>query len=195
MAPSQGGYPDQVRRFPLAFVILGVLSLLAAGALVLGLVQAPTGTDLVVHNGAGETLQASAVTGHYTESDLGSDVISFTYVPGSTHLVERGPHGKVLGQRSVAGANAIGILEPVQALLGIDHFTAHGSTYRSTEPVADLVPANERREVKGTYRTTVRLAGGFVVGVHLAIRADEQGQKISQTADYHLTRVGSWETN
>lgn len=184
-----------MRRFPLAFVILGVLSLLAAGALVLGLVQAPTGTDLAVHNGAGETLQASEVSGHYTGSDLGSDVVSFTYVPGSTRLVERGPHGKVEGRRSVSGANAIGVLEPVQSLLSIGHFTAHGSTYRSTEPVADLVPANERSEVKGTYQTTVRLAGGYVVDVHLAIRAQEQGQKISETADYHLTRVGSWETS
>lgn len=184
-----------MRRTPLAFLILGVLSLLVAGAVVLGTVQAPTGTDLAVHNGAGETLGASSVTGHYTASYLGADVVSFTYVPGLTRVVARGPHGKVQGHRSVSGADAAGILEPVQALLSIPNFIEHGSLYESTEPVADLVPTNERTAVSGSYRTAVRLAGGYVVSVHLAIRAVEEGQKVSETVEYHLTRVGSWEAS
>ena len=76
-----------MRRFPSAFLILGVLSLLAVGAVALGVAEAPTGTTLAVHNGAGETLGASRVTGHYTASYLGTDVVSFRYVPGSASLV------------------------------------------------------------------------------------------------------------
>lgn len=182
-----------MRRFPLAFLILGVLSLLMAGAVALGVAQSPTTTDLVVHNGAGETLGASEVVGHYTASSLGPDVVSFVYKPGAATEVARGPHGAVKAKRSVTGASAAAILQPVQALLNIQNFSEHGSVYRSTEPLADLVPASQRSLVSGTYRTEVQLSGGYVVGVHLAINAVEQGQKVSQTVDYRLTRVGSWE--
>lgn len=181
-----------MRRFPVAFLILGVLSLLAAGAVALGVAQSPTTTDLAVHNGAGETLGASEVVGHFTASYLGTDVVSFTYRPGSTTEVARGPHGALRGKRSVTGAKAIGILEPVQAILTFSNFTQHGSLYQSTEPFANLVPAAERAVVSGTYRTAVQLAGGYVVNVHLAINAIEQGQKVRLTMDYHLTRVGGW---
>jgi hypothetical protein len=191
--PSQAARADpQVggRRFPSAFLVLGVLSLLAAGAVALGVVQSPTTTDLAVHNGAHETLAASQVDGHFTASYLGGDVVSFQYRPGSTTELARGPHGAVKAKRTVRGANAVTILEPVQALLAIHHFSQHGSLFESTEPAADLAPAGQRSLVTGTYHTAVRMAGGYVVGVSLAIHAKEGGQ----TIDYHLTRVGGWGT-
>ncbi len=181
-----------MRRFPLAFAILGVLSLLMAGAVALGVAQSPTSTDLAVHNGAGETLAASEVVGHYTASSLGSDVVSFVYTPGAVTEVARSPKGTVKAKRSVTGKNAIAILQPVQQLLTIHHFSQHGSTYRSSEPLADLVPARDRAAVSGTYRTAVQLSGGYVVNVRFAINAVERGQKVSETVDYRLTRVGSW---
>ncbi len=181
-----------MRRFPSAFLILGVLSLLAVGAVALGVAEAPTGTTLAVHNGAGETLGASRVTGHYTASYLGTDVVSFRYVPGSASLVARTTGGKVQGRRSVSGSNAIGILEPVKALLTVTQFTQHGSLYQSTEPIADIVPARQRATVSGHYRTAVRMAGGYVVSVKLVINAVQAGRQVGETVDYHLTRVGSW---
>lgn len=182
-----------MRRFPVAFLILGVLSLLVAGAVVLGVAQAPTGTDLAVHNGAGETLGATTVAGNYTASYLGSDVVSFVFTSPDSAIEEaRGPRGAVKAKRSVTGANAVGLLEPVAVLLSIPRFTQHGSVYESSEPVAELVPASERHAVSGTYRTSVSLAGGYVVGVRLAIKAVENGQKLAETVDYHLTRVGGW---
>jgi hypothetical protein len=181
-----------VRRLPLAFLILGILSLLMAGAVVLGVAQSPTTTDLTVHNSAGETLGASRVLGHFTASYLGADVVSFDYTPGAATEVAHGPHGAIKAKRTVTGAHAVGILEPVQALLTIERFTRRGSLFQSTEPVADLVPTYERALVKGSYRTEVRIAGGYVVAVQLAINAVENGQKITETVDYHLTSVGSW---
>jgi hypothetical protein len=172
---------------------MGVLTLLAAGAIALGVVQSPTSTDLQVHNGAGETLGASKVVGHFTASYLGADVVSFAYAPGAATEVARGPHGEVKARRSLSGSKAIGVLQPVQSLLSITNFTQQGSLFVSSEPVADLVPAAERSAVSGTYRTSVRLLGGYVVSVHLAINAVEGGQKVAETIDYHLTRVGSWE--
>lgn len=189
------GYPGQVvRRLPLSILIVGVLTLLVAGGALLGAFQAPTGVDLAVHNGAGETLAAARVVGRFTDSTLGTDVVYFVFTaPDRTSIVVTGPRGAVKEKRTVSGENAIGILEPVDSLLHLHHFTQHGSTYQTVEPFADLVPSYERPSVSGRYRTAVGLAGGFVVWVHVQIKGVAQGQRVAETIDFRLTHVGGWE--
>lgn len=184
-----------MRRFPLAFLILGVLSLLAAGALVLGVLESPTITaNVAVHEGAGATLAATRVAGAYTASYLPDDIVSFVFsAPDKATEVARSPKGVVKKRRSVRGADATAILQPVRVLSRFDNFVQQpDGTYVSTEAITRLVPARERKEISGTYRTTVRLAGGYVVGVGLHIDAVEEGQRLSETVDYKLTAVGSW---
>jgi hypothetical protein len=186
-------YAGPMRRFPLAFVLVGVLALLAAGGALLGAFEAPTGADVAVHDAATDTLAASPLDGHYTASYLGADVVRFEFVaPDHATEVAGGPRGAVKARRSVSGSTATGILEPVHVLLTISGFIAHGSTYQGTKTLRDLVPASERAGVSGVYRTTVEVADGYVVGVDVDIAATEEGRRISERVSYHLTRIGSW---
>jgi hypothetical protein len=186
-----------VRRFPLAFVLVGVMGLLAAGGAVLGAFQAPTGTDLAVHNGAGETLQASRVVGTYTTSDSGGEVVSFVF-DAPDHVFEEaiGSTGKVEARRHVSGGKASSVLSPVQQLLSLESFSAHGSYYDNTRPASVLAPSAPRGSVTGTYLTRVELEGGYVVAIFLRIDAhiDENGQRehVTETVKYNLSRVDGW---
>lgn len=182
-----------MRRFPLAFLLVGLLGLLAAGGAVLGAFQAPTGTDLAVHNAATATLTAARVAGTYTASNLNGDIVSFVYeAPGKATEVARSPQGVVKGRRSVQGRTATGILAPILNLLAITTFTAKGGDFVSTEPAALLAPAGQRAKISGTYRSVVHLDAGYVVSVLLTLNALEQGQHIVATVRVRLTSVGNW---
>ncbi len=188
-------YPGAVRRFPLSFLLLGVLSLLAAGALALGVLESPTVTaNVAVHNGAGETLHATRIAGVYTASYLPKVVISFVFTaPDKATEVARNSQGAVQRRRSVVGSTATSILQPIRVLTSLHNFTLqHDGSYVSTEPVAQLVPPSQRSAISGTYRTTVRLTGGYVVEVGLVIHAVEQGHRLSETIDYKLSSIGDW---
>lgn len=181
-----------MRRFPFAFLLVGALGLLAAGGAILGAFEAPTGTDLAVHNGAGETLEANKVVGIYTASNL-KDIVTFVFTaPDHATEVAKTAGGTVQGRRTVEGATAVGILQPVRALLSLQPFTQHGAVYRVREPAADLVPAYQRSAVSGVYSADVRIAGGYVVRVDYKLDAVEGGQPVKETLHYRLTEVGSW---
>jgi hypothetical protein len=182
-----------VRRFPLAFVLVGLLGLLAAGGAVLGAFEAPTGSNLAVHNGANQTLLAARVKGSYTTSQYTGLVISFDYrAPDHSSEVARGPGGKVEGRRSVTGGQAISVLGPVRQLLGITNFSLQGAYYSSAQPASVLVPAATRAKVTGTYQTRVQLETGYVVAVFVRIDAHDGTQHVLETMDYELSRVGGW---
>lgn len=187
-----GGYPAGVRRVPLAFVLVGVLGLLAAGGAVLGAFQAPTGTDAAVHNGASDTLLSTHVAGSYTTSQFSGLVISFDFRPDHASEVAHGPNGKIEGNRTLLGAQASSVLGPVHRLLSLTHFASNGSHYVSTQPASVLVRPSTRPKVTGTYRTRVQLDTGYVVAILIHIDAKEAGRRISESFDYRLTRVGSW---
>jgi hypothetical protein len=182
-----------MRRFPIALVLVGVLALLVAGGAVLGAFQAPTGNDLTVHNGAGETLLADHVVGHYTNNNLHGVVVSFDFqAPDHLSEVARGPKGKVKGRRTVSGATALAILDPIRQLLTLGTFSPHPGFYENVQPASVLAPASTRGRISGTYRTRVQLAGGFVVGVSLRIDATDGSQHVKESVEYHLTRVAGW---
>lgn len=186
-----------MRRVPLAFVLVGVVGILTAGAAVLGAFEAPTGNDLTVHNGAGETLQANRVEGSYTDSTLGGTVVSFVFrAPDHVSEVAVSSTGKVEGKRRISGPQASSVLGPVKKLLSITKFSANGSYFDNTQPASVLVAPSQRSGVTGTYRTRVVVQGGYVVSIDLRIDAtvDSNGQRqhISETVRYRLSRVDSW---
>jgi hypothetical protein len=182
-----------VRRFPLAFVLVGALGLLAAGGAVLGAFEAPAGSDLAVHNGASQTLLATRVTGSYTTSQYAGLVISFDYrAPDHAVEVARGPGGTVEGRRSVTGGDAAGVLGPVRQLLGITNFSSQGAYYSSAQSASVLVPATTRTKVTGSYETRVQVSTGYVVAVFVKINAKDGTHHVHETMDYRLSRVGDW---
>ncbi len=180
-------------RFPLAPLLVGVLTLFAAGGAVLGAFQAPTSTALTVHNGAGETLQAGHIVGHFTNSQYAGIVIAFDF-HAPDHLSEKvvGRSGKVEQQRTVNGRQATAALNPLRRLLAIGTFTQQGSYFEKTLPASVLVRPTTRKKVFGTYRTQVQLEGGYVVGVDIEIKAREGAQHLVETLDYQLSRVDGW---
>lgn len=182
-----------MRRFPLAFVLVGVMSLLAAGGAVLGAFEAPTGVDLAVHNGAGETLQASRVVGAYTSSQLSGSVISFSFT-APDHLTEKliGTSGKIEQHQKVTGSRATDVLAPVRALMSIDAFSAHGAYFDNTQPARNLVAPSQRAAVSGTFTTKVQLQDGYVVDIFDHVDVKQGTQHITETASYRLSRVDAW---
>lgn len=182
-----------MRRLPLSFVLLGLLGLLAAGGAVLGAFQAPTGTDVAVHNGASETLLAGRVVGTYTSSQFKGMVVSFNFqAPDHVTEVARGSSGQVEGRRQLNGSAASSVLGPVRHLLAIGNFSTHGSYYDSTQPASALVASPTRARVTGTYRTQVQVETGYVVAVFLRIDANDGTQHIVEYVDYRLSRVDGW---
>lgn len=182
-----------MRRFPLALVLVGVLALLVAGGALLGAFQAPTGTDLALHNGAGETLLANHVAGRYTSSGLKGVVVSFDFrAPDHLSEVARGPNGKVKARRKVSGVVASTILDPIRGLLSIPTFTSHGDVFKSVQPASVLAPASTRSPITGTYRTTAQLEGGYVVAVSLRIDATDGSEHVAESVEYRFTRVDGW---
>lgn len=182
-----------MRRFPLAFLLVGAMSLLAAGGAVLGAFEAPTGYDLAVHNGAGETLLATRVAGSYTSNQLSGTIVKFVFT-APDHVAEEAvaPSGKVEARRRLTGPQASAVLGPVRGLLSIRTFFPRGNYFENVEPARDLVPPSQRAAVTGTYRTRVQLGGGYVVGVFLRVEATDGSQHIADTVDYRLSSVDGW---
>ncbi|MGH8980058.1 MAG: hypothetical protein ACRDWE_03410 [Acidimicrobiales bacterium] len=184
-----------MRRFPLAFLILGVLSLLAAGAVALAVLESPTVTaTAAVHQGADETLGATRVAGEYTATYLPSEVISFVFsAPDTATETALTPKGTVKKRRSLVGTEATSFLQPVRVLSSLSDFVRQrDGSYVSTEPISHVLPKSKRAGITGTYRTTVRVTGDYVVGVALYVQGIEKGQQFSETIDYKITAVGGW---
>lgn len=181
------------RSSRLPFLILGLLTVLAVGMAVLGLSEAPPTADLTVHNGAGETLTAPSFTARFTYKSS-PEVIKVQFLAPdqvTETLVRGGPTGRPPESRTVKGPSALKVLEPVSELLKIDGFVQHGSTYVGSQPIADLIPASEAREVSGTIRYAVTVTGGYVVKVayHETVLTPEGTETDSGT--FHVTTIGN----
>jgi len=182
-----------VRRIPIAFLLVGLLGLLAAGGAVLGAFEAPAGADLAVHDGANQTLLADHVEGDYTSSQYAGLVISFDFVaPDHASEVATGPNGQAEGHRRLNGAAASGLLDPVRRLLSLGNFSTRGDYYDSTEPASVLFAKPTRPHVTGTFRTLVQVETGYVVAVVLQVQAKDGTRQVAQSVDYRLLRVGTW---
>lgn len=183
------------RRSLIPFLTVGLLGLLAAGgAVVGGVVMAPTGTDLRVHNAAGETVRANTVRGAYTETSLRGESINFTYhAPDRVTAYYSGPvKGVSHAPQSATGAAAQQVLSPVKELQTLSGFHSHGSVYLVSETVKKLVAPSQRTAVTGTVRAVATVATGYVVRVQEHILATQGGQRITDHIDYRLDRVDDW---
>ncbi|MGH9089475.1 MAG: hypothetical protein ACRDYZ_15435 [Acidimicrobiales bacterium] len=183
------------RRFLLPHLILGVLSLLAAGAAISSvLVWAPTGTDLAVHNAAGAVLHATTVVGKYTQTTLRGETINFAYhAPDRVTAHFSGPvKGVSHAPQSTTGAAAKNVLSPVSELTTLKGFNGHGSLYLVAETIKQLVAPTQRAAITGTFRAVATVTTGYVVRVQEHIAAKQGGRQITDHIDYRLNRVDGW---
>ncbi len=173
-------------------LILGLLSVLSAGAVALGLLLAPATADLTVHNGAGETLLAPSVTAYYTVSSPRATYrIKYTAPDRLTEtLLSRGPGSRPLRSVSLRGSQASRALQPFDQLQRITGFTPVGAGFVARQSASTLVPADERTQVSGTVSYAATLHSGYVVGVTESYRVTTPSGVERGTDHYRITRLG-----
>jgi|GEM_PF-3999064 len=191
-------YPVAVRRRSLIpHLILGVMTVLVIGAVILGLYLAPDTSVLTVHNGAGEVVTAGQVTGVVTVP-TSTAKIAFTYVApdfGKQTLVSSGGAGRH-PSKTIHGPTAKTLLQPVSELLKIPTFTKVGTgsatRYVGQVPASDLVPASEASLVRGQLLATAQVTNGYVVFVNEKINLTTPVGTTKETLRYQLTKVDGW---
>lgn len=147
---------------------LGLLTVLAAGAVALGLLFAPATPDLVVHNGAGETLLAPSLTAFYSSVRPTKETVRIEY-RAPDHLTETllaaGPGSRPVRSRILTGSSAVKALQPFDQLQQITGFTPVGSGFVAHRSASTLVPASESLQVSGTVTYDATVSGGSLVGI------------------------------
>ncbi len=176
------------RRSPVPHLILGVLTVLALGAVALGLVLAPTTADLTARNGAGETLLAGNVTAVVTQP--GSPVLRAVYIaPDYGHLSTlKGAQSKTLH-----GPQAKGLLSPLTKVLQVTSFTqSRPSVYVGTVPLDKLLSPAQAAAVQGTFTVTATVSNGYVVKVVEQANLRAGTRRTTSGLTYRITTVNGW---
>ncbi len=173
---------------PLA--VLGVLTLLAAGAVVLGLFQAPKTPNLVVHNGAGEAILAKQLTIVFT-TPATTQREAIDYQAPQTAVV-RIYNGSTVLRRTVVRSPQVPvqIFQPFRELQTVNNFqAAPANRFVGTFPAADLVPPNERAFVTGTVHATATVTNGYVVRLRLVATLTTPAGTSSGEQTYCVSRI------
>lgn len=174
-------------------LVLGLLTVLAAGAVALGLLLAPATPDLTVHNGAGETLLAPSLTAYYSSVSPSRETVRVQYqAPDrmTETLLAAGPGSRPLRSRTITGSQAAKILQPFDQLLKITGFTPAGGRFVGQQPASTLVPAAEASQVSGIVRYDVQVSGGYVVDVTESYRVTTPAGAQRGVYRYQVTSVG-----
>jgi hypothetical protein len=173
-------------------LVLGLLTVLTAGAVALGLLLAPATPDLTVHNGAGETLLAPSLTAYY---GLSSPRATFRIVYQAPDqltetLLAAGPGSRPVRSVTVKGSQAAKGLQPFDQLQRITGFTPVGSRFVAHQRASTLVAPSEATEVSGTVVYTATVSGGYVVGLTESFRVTTPSGVESGVDHYRIVRIG-----
>lgn len=173
-------------------LLLGLLTVLTAGAIALGLLLAPATPDLTVHNGAGETLLASSVTAYYSlSSPRATYRIEYTAPDRLTEtLLAGGPGSRPVRSVSIKGSQASRALQPFDQLQRITGFTPAGAGFVAKQSASTLVPVSERTEVSGTVSYTAAVHSGYVVSVIESYHVTTPSGVEQGTDHYRVTHIG-----
>jgi hypothetical protein len=178
-------------ELPLAIVSL--LTVLAIGAAILGLSQAPSTADLTVHNGTGETLQNPDLTAIFRSNSPAETVRVVVRASDrvSETLLEGGPGGAPLRTVSRTGSKAVTeALQPLSALLKISGFAPRGSSYVATQQASTLVSPAEASEVSGSINYIATVRDGYLVALVERYRVTVPGGTESGTDYFRITDIG-----
>jgi hypothetical protein len=154
-------------RRPWPLLIVGLMGLLAVGAVVLGLAMAPSTPDLLVHNGAGELLYAPSLTALYSNKTSGEYIRIVWKSPdhATESLLKGGPGSPAVRTVHVKGARASETIVPLTKMQTVTGFEAKGSDFAAQQPASSLFTAQRAPQVKGTVKYLVTLHGQFLVNV------------------------------
>jgi hypothetical protein len=176
------------RRSPVPHLILGILTVLALGAVALGLVLAPTTADLTARNGAGEVQLAGNVTAVIAQPN--SPLLRAVYV-----APDFGRLSTLKGARSrtLPANEAKTLLAPVGRVLQVTSFTeVRPSVYVGTVPLDKLFSPAEVASIHGTFTVTATVSNGYVVRVVERPNLRSGAQRTTSTLTYRITTVNGW---
>jgi hypothetical protein len=173
-------------------LVLGLLTVLAAGAVALGLLLAPATPNLAVHNGAGETLLAPSLTAYYSSSEPRATVrIVYTAPDRLTEsLLAHGPGSRPVRSVTIKGSRAVKALQPFEQLQQITGFTARGARFVAVQQASALVPADEASQISGSVVYSAALSGGYLVDVLDRFRVTTPSGTERGTDHYRVTSIG-----
>ena len=164
-----------LRRMP--HLIMGVLTLLSVGAVILGLAEAPRTPDLQVHNAFALTLATTRFVAKVTQVDTTPgkspqvQTIRVSYVKPDT-VIATAPNGQT---KRYTGAAEKTFLAGFATLEPLNGWIAHGSTYALTGlPAADAL-VTSARGVTGTSSETIVVSGKYVASLHEHVSYTYQG--------------------
>jgi hypothetical protein len=172
-----------MKRLP--HLIVGMLTLLALGAIVLGLAGAPRTPDLQVHNAVGNTFAASSFVARATTVNATPGQASQTQIariiytaPEKVTVVGVGGDVTKGSVERYHGAQAEVVLSGFVITDPFNGWIAHGSTYTLVEPASKIVTAASA-PVKGVAKTVITLDGRYVATLHEHVSYVYQGQRHS----------------
>ncbi len=178
------------RRSPVPALVLAALTVLAVGAAVLGLVQAPPTPDLTVHNGAGEIGYASSLTYLESVSTNSREVIRVTFQAPDRITETVLLDGRRVRSTTVASPSArTRALAPFTFVGRLSRFSARDSSFVATRPVKSLFPASERSRVSGTVTYSARVSGGYLVAVVVHYRYTAPGGSSTGSERVRVTSI------
>lgn len=153
-----------MHRFtPLPWLTLALLTVLAVGAIALGLKEAPPTADLAVHNGAGEIMNLTSFTAVYTSEPQRETIRAELSPSGVARESLLAPNGSVIRSVTAKGARAREIFQPFSQILDVDGFVPRGTGFVAVELASSLVPRREAHDVSGIVRYKAVLRGGYLV--------------------------------
>ncbi len=173
-------------------LILGLLGVLSIGAVVLGLAMAPPTTDLMVHNGAGETVLAPSLTALYANQST-REYIKVVYTApdqATESLLKAGPGSPATRTVHVQGTRATKALAPFAQMQKVTGFTAKGSKFTAQVPASTLYPPRLAPAVKGTVNYVVSLTGGYLVSVLESFNVHTPVGTQTGSYQYLVTAIG-----
>lgn len=191
--PAAAHYPDRMRRSSIVpALVLGLLTVLSAGAVALGLLLAPATPDLTVHNGAGETLLTTSLAAYYSLSSPRATFHIVYRAPDrlTETLLAAGAGSRPLRSVTVKGSQAAKGLQPFDQLQRITGFTPVGSAFVARQPASSLVPPSEATQVSGTVVYAATVSGGYVVGLTESFRVTTPSGVESGVDHYRVVRIG-----
>lgn len=174
------------------------MTVLAIGAVILGLVLAPNTTTLTVRNGVGEVAEAGQVTALVHQPSRGT-VLRITYVApdyGKETLLAGGPAGLGHPSKTYHGKQAKTLLGPVTELVKATSFTKTGTgaatRYHGRIAGATLVTPAEAALVHGYLAVTVKVTNGYVVDVLEKAHLHTPLGATRGVIRYGVTQVDGW---
>lgn len=179
------------------WLLLALLSVLTAGGLLLGLVEAPAAADLAVHNAAGETATAGSFSASLVAvaRSVGAPaVVRFAgqvdyRAPDTVQISHIQGQGVAPAVLTLTGARATAYLDPLALLDRFSAFRRHGATFTASLPVARLIPAIEARQVSGSYRVAVVVGGDRVTALTERVLLVTPAGTTLQTLRYVFHRI------